>query len=64
MEAGDGLDQGHPLENVSGITSALPVVYKWKPVVKFGGITTGKTVLIHVYTTDFHCYISEGGVAL
>ena len=43
----------YPIENVSGITSGipavLPVVYKWKTVVKFGGKTvdsSGKTVVI------------------
>ena len=37
-----------PIENGSGITSdkavILPVIYQWKSAVKFGGITTGKTV--------------------
>ena len=37
-----------PIENGSGITSdkavVLPVIYQWKSAVKFGGITTGKTV--------------------
>ena len=38
----------YPIEKVSGITSGisvvLSVVYQWKSVVKFGGITTGKTM--------------------
>ena len=34
----------HPIENVSVLPVVLPVVYQWKSVVKFGGITTGKTV--------------------
>ena len=37
-----------PIENGSGITSdkavVLPVIYQWKSAVKFGGITTSKTV--------------------
>ena len=37
-----------PIENVSGITSVkavvLPEIYQWKSTVKFGGITTIKTV--------------------
>ena len=38
----------HPHKNffdiTSGIPVVLPVVYQWKSAVKFGGITTGKTV--------------------
>ena len=35
-------------KNASGITNGkavvLPVIYQWKSAVKFGGMTTGKTV--------------------
>ena len=50
--------QKSPIENVSGITSGIPMEYQWKSAVKFGGITTGKTVDSSGNTTEFHCYIS------
>ena len=33
-----------PIQNVSGITRGKAVVFLWKSAVKYGGITTGKTV--------------------